>query len=91
MFPHKSKNAVQFSIQILSLMLQFCVIAGSKEMRRNSSSQLGLGKGSPEGPAKAETSSKLQLAQYMLEVNFELLHSQAITLTGKGDGHRSQP
>ena len=64
-------------------MFHFLCLTGSKETRRNGLGQTSQSNGSPDSTAKAETTSKLQLAQYMLEVNFELLHSQAITLTGK--------
>ncbi|XP_038070447.1 puratrophin-1-like isoform X2 [Patiria miniata] len=58
--------------------------AGTREMRKPGS---GLGSTSSDDGSghKDARTSQLQLAQYMLEVNFELLHSQAVILTGSRD------
>ena len=45
----------------------------------NSAAEDGDGSGDTHGDKQSD---KLQLPQYILEVNFELLHSEAVLLTG---------
>ncbi|XP_071785103.1 puratrophin-1-like isoform X4 [Asterias amurensis] len=62
---------------------------GSRDMKK-SSSRPGSNSAAEDGDGSGDThgdkhGDKLQLPQYILEVNFELLHSEAVLLTGSRD------